>query len=101
VYGKDTDTEKLIAYCDADYAGDPETRKSTTGYVIKYCGRLVSWCSRKQPIVALSTTEADLIAVAECCKKILYLKAVLEKLRSKTITAEIYVDNQSAIHLTH
>jgi len=48
VYGEDTDTEKLIAYCDADYAGDTETRKSTTGYVIKYCGGPVSWCSRKQ-----------------------------------------------------
>jgi len=99
VYGEDTDTEKLIAYCDADYAGDTETRKSTTGYVIKYCGGPVSWCSRKQPIVALSTTKAEFIAVAECCKEVLYLKAVLEELRSKTITAEIHVDNQSAIHL--
>lgn len=76
VYGEDTDTEKLVAYCDADYAGDPETRKSITGYVIKYCGRPVSWCSKKQPVVALLTTEAEYISATECCKELLYLKGV-------------------------
>ncbi|KMQ87973.1 integrase core domain protein [Lasius niger] len=99
VYGGEKDTEKLTAYCDSDYAGDPETRKSTTGYVIKYCGGPVSWCSRKQPIVALSSTEAEFISAAECCKELLYLKAVLEKLINKTVKAEMQIDNQSAIHL--
>ncbi|XP_071646640.1 uncharacterized protein [Temnothorax longispinosus] len=99
VYGGEKDAGKLVAYCDSDYVGDPETRKSTTGYIIKYCGEPVSWCSRKQPVVALSSTEAEFISAAECCKEVLYLKAVLEELRDKTITAEIHIDNQSAIHL--
>lgn len=41
----------LIAYSDADFASDPKTRKSTTGYIIFYCGGPITWCSRKQPIV--------------------------------------------------
>lgn len=94
MYGKDTDTEKLVAYCDADYAGNPETRKSTTGYVIQYCGGPISWCSTDH-----CTTEAKYISAAKCCKEVLYLKTVLEEIKSKTVNAEIQVDNQSAIQL--
>lgn len=55
-------TDELIAYSDSDYAGDPETRKSTTGYTIFYRGGPISWCSKKQRIIALSSTEAEYIA---------------------------------------
>lgn len=70
-----------------------------TGYAVFYCGGPVSWCSRKQPIVATSTTEAEYIAAAECCKEILYLKSLIEELITEKVEANLKVDNQSAIKL--
>lgn len=89
----------LQAYCDADFAGDPETRKSTTGYVIYYAGGPISWCSRKQTVIALSRTKAEYIAAADCCKKLMYLKGMLGKMLDDTLLVELNVDNQSAIAL--
>jgi hypothetical protein len=63
-------------------------------------GRSISWCSRKESIVALSTTEAEYIAAAECCKELKYLKMLIEELTGKRVEAELCVDNQSAIKLT-
>lgn len=98
-YKTNNKTRVLDAYCDADYAGDPETRKSTTGYIIFFAGGAISWSSRKQPVIALSSTEAEYIAAAECCKELLYLKSLLEELLNETIEIELKVDNQSAIAL--
>lgn len=61
-YHGDRNDDELIAFCDADYANDPMDRKSVTGFVIYYKGGPVSWMSKKQPVVALSTTEAEFIA---------------------------------------
>ena len=90
---------KLEAFSDADYAGDVKDRKSVTGYVIMMSGGPISWCSRKQSIVALSTTEAEYIAAAECCKELKYLKTLIEELTGKRVEAELCVHNQSAIRL--
>ncbi|XP_020533800.1 uncharacterized mitochondrial protein AtMg00810-like [Jatropha curcas] len=49
---------KLEGYCDADYAGDYDTRRSTTGYIFSLGSIAITWCSKRQPMVALSTTEA-------------------------------------------
>jgi len=56
----------LEAYCDVDFAGDLATRRNTTGYIIFYGGGALSWCSRRQPIIVLSSTEY--VAAAECYK---------------------------------
>lgn len=98
-YKSNDKTNLLQAYCDADYAGDPETRKSTTGYIIYFAEGAISWGSRKQPVIALSSTEAEYIAAAECCKELLYLKSLLEELSTEAIEIELNVDNQSAIAL--
>ncbi|XP_015161084.1 uncharacterized mitochondrial protein AtMg00810-like [Solanum tuberosum] len=50
---------KLVGYCDSDYAGDHDIRRSTTGFVFKLGVRAVSWCSKRKPIVLLSTTKAE------------------------------------------
>lgn len=57
---------ELIGFTDSDYAGCVEDRKSTLGYVFILSGAAVAWSSRKQPIVTLSTTEAEFVAVAAC-----------------------------------
>ncbi|XP_021991619.1 secreted RxLR effector protein 161-like [Helianthus annuus] len=49
---------ELTLYCNADYAGDPSTRRSTTCFVFLVGNSVVSWCSKRQPVVSLSTTEA-------------------------------------------
>lgn len=98
-YIKNGDVNILQAYCDADFAGDLETRRSTTGYIIFFSGGPISWSSRKQPIIAQSTTEAEYIAAAECCKELVYLKSLLEELLNKEIKIELNIDNQSAITL--
>ncbi|XP_044749840.1 uncharacterized mitochondrial protein AtMg00810-like [Coccinella septempunctata] len=57
---------EISAFSDSDFAADSETRKSTTGYVIIFCGGPIAWSSRGQPIMSLSSTEAEYIAAAEC-----------------------------------
>lgn len=61
----------LSVFSDADYAGDIETRKSTSGYVFKLNDSTISWCSQKQKVVLLSTTETEFIAAArDSCKRL-------------------------------
>lgn len=97
-YVKGSNTKKLVAFSDADFGNDKETRKSTSGYVVCFNGGPVAWSSRKQPIVAMSTTEAEYIAAADCCKELVYLKMLLEELGHES-EVELKVDNQSSIRL--
>jgi hypothetical protein len=68
VYDRNSSNE-LVGWSDSDYAGDADDRKSTSGYVFMIGERTISWSSKKQPIVTLSTTEAEFIAAANtACK---------------------------------
>ena len=58
LYKKDGDY-KLVGFCDADYAGDHDTRRSTTGYVFMLGWGVISWCNKRQPTLSLSTTEVE------------------------------------------
>ena len=58
LYKKDGD-RKLVGFCDADYANDHDTRRSTTGYDFMLGRGAISWCNKRQPTVSLSTTEAE------------------------------------------
>ncbi|XP_048228615.1 secreted RxLR effector protein 161-like [Ricinus communis] len=64
-YKRGGDAE-LIAFTDSDYAGDSDDRRSTSGFVFLLNSGVVSWSSKKQPIVTLSTTEAEFVAAAAC-----------------------------------
>jgi hypothetical protein len=63
---KKGEVEELLAFTDSDYVGDVEDRKITSGYVFLMNSGAVSWSSRKQPLVTLSTTEAEFVAAANC-----------------------------------
>ena len=66
IFYKKGGNDKLVAFTDSDYTGDLEDRKSTSRYVFMLSSGAVSWPSRKQSVVSLSTTEAEFIAVASC-----------------------------------
>ncbi|KAL5781877.1 hypothetical protein ACOSP7_006906 [Xanthoceras sorbifolium] len=89
----------LTGYVDADLAGNVDIRKSTTGYVYTLGGTAVSWVSQLQKIVALSTTEAEYVAVTEASKEMVWLQSFLEELGKKQEDNILYCDSQSAIHL--
>ena len=73
----------LQGYMDVDMAGHVDGRKSTTRYVYTLGGMAISWVSELQKIVALSTTEAEYVAITEASKKMIWLRSFLEKLGQK------------------
>ncbi|XP_062550086.1 uncharacterized protein LOC134214792 [Armigeres subalbatus] len=88
----------LLAFSDSDWAGDKSTRKSTTGYVIYLNGAAVSWASRRQDCVTLSTTEAEYVALTETCQEIVWLRRLLEDLgETPTQPTLVMEDNQGCI----
>ncbi|KAL5546305.1 hypothetical protein UlMin_005992 [Ulmus minor] len=91
---------KLMGYVDADYAGDLDKRRSLTGYVFTLFGCTVSWKAQLQPVVALSTTEAEYIAATEGVKEAMWLKGLVGELGCMHDKVEVFCDNQSSIHLT-
>ncbi|XP_052728602.1 secreted RxLR effector protein 161-like [Vigna angularis] len=91
----------LIAYSDSDYAGDLDDRRSTSGSVFIIGSAAVSWASKKQPVVSLSTTEAEYIAAALCACQCIWLRRILEQLGSKEKKeTKILCDNSSTIQLS-
>ncbi|MCO5546936.1 hypothetical protein L7F22_000375 [Adiantum nelumboides] len=84
---------------DADFAGHPDCRKSTSGYVFTFTGGAVSWISRLQKCVALSTTEAEYVAATEASKEALWLMRLVEELDIKSQVPVLHCDSQSAIML--
>ena len=90
----------LEGYTDTDLADDVDSRKSTTGYLTIFAGGAMSWQSKLQKCVALSTTEAEYIAATEACKEMLWMKNFLLELGHKQEKYVLRCDNQSAIHLS-
>ena len=91
---------RLIGFVDADWAGDASDRKSYSGFVFKIGDSVVSWESRKQKTIALSSTEAEYIAMSEGAKEALHLSALMGELGWPEHTVTIYGDNQSALKLS-
>ena len=90
----------LIGYTDADYAGSRVDRKSTSGSCQLLGNMIVSWFSKKQNSVALSTSEAEYIAAGSCCAQILWMKHQLEDYGISFEHVPIMCDNTSAINLS-
>ena len=86
-------------YVDSDFAGDLDKRKSTTGYVFTLAGGAVSWLSKLQTVVALSTTEAEYMAATQACKEAIWIQRLIEELGHKQQKISVYCDSQSALHI--
>ncbi|KAE8708634.1 hypothetical protein F3Y22_tig00110336pilonHSYRG00004 [Hibiscus syriacus] len=87
---------KLVGYFDADYAGDNDTRRSTTRYVFKLGSGTISWCSKRQPTVSLSTTEAEYRATTMVAQENTWLIQLMNDLHQPVDYAVmLYCDNQS------
>lgn len=98
---KKTDAN-IIGHCDADWATDTEDRRSCSGYVFTFQGAAISWCSKKQPTIALSTTEAEYMSLATATQEALWLKQLEEEFwpSMSGIPIVIFCDNQSAISIS-
>lgn len=94
-------SSELLSYSDSDWAGDRlSDAKSTTGWLTMIGGGMISWTSRKQSIVALSSTEAEYIAYGEAVQEILWLRELLQEIQQPCEgPTTLKCDNQSAIAL--
>ena len=101
VYGPTDSTDPsqpFITYTDADHGGNPDNGRSTGGYAILIGGGAVSWSSRLQPVVSLSTTEAEYIAAVEAGKEIIWMRNLLTEFGFKfTSPSNLLIDNNSAV----
>ena len=87
----------LEAYSDSDWAGDHEDRKSTSGFVLQLAGSSIMWKTAKQNSTALSSTEAEFIAMSEASKAIVWMRSLLELFHVRPEdTTVLFVDNQGA-----
>lgn len=99
-FKRSPDKDPLLGYVDSDYGRDTVDRKSTTGYVFEVFGSTVVWCSRKQQVVALSSTEAEYVAVSVAVCEAIWIKGVLQDLQvDQTTPITLYEDNQSCIKM--
>ncbi|GJR53978.1 hypothetical protein Tco_1404499 [Tanacetum coccineum] len=89
----------LTAYADADQAGCQDTRQSTSGSMQLLGDRLVSWSSKRQKSAAISSTEAEYIALSGCCFQVLWMRSQLTDYGLGFNKIPMYCDNKSAIAL--
>ncbi|GAA0153068.1 transmembrane signal receptor [Lithospermum erythrorhizon] len=99
LYTFDTDNS-LVGYCDTDWAGNAEDRKSTSGGCFFLGNNLVSWFSRKQNSVSLSTAEAEYIAAGSGCTQLIWMKQMVEEYGVNPGVMTLYCDNMSAISIS-
>jgi hypothetical protein len=91
----------VVAYTDADWAGNLDDRKSTSGYDFLFGGNLVSWSSKKKPTVALSTTESEYILASSTSTHTIWLSRLVEDLGMEVCKpVKVYCDNRSTISMT-
>ncbi|KAH9673800.1 hypothetical protein KPL70_018239 [Citrus sinensis] len=86
-------------YVDSDFARDLDKRKSTTGYVFTLTEAAVSWVSKLQIVVALSTTEVEYMAATQACKEAIWIQRLLEELGHGQEKISVFCDSQSALHI--
>ena len=92
---------QIVGYSDADWAGSPTDRHSTSGYCVFIGGNLISWRSKKQDVVVISSVEAEYRAMALATCELIWLKNLLQELRfGKDEHMKLICDNQAALHIS-
>ena len=99
-FARDAEFPHLVAYADADWANDPDGRRSMSGNIILFNNAPISWYSGLQTVVALSSTESEYISLATAATEITYLRELTSFLqRPAQAPTTLFEDNQGAIHL--
>ena len=99
-YSRDGDISPT-AYVDADYGGCRDTRRSTSGYVFTMAGGAVSWSSKWQATVALSTVEAEYVAMSRCAQQMVWMQSWLDEVEVEhKLPGLMKGDSRGAIALT-
>src|SRR3954453_738669 len=99
-FGGESDGEiELAGYTDASFAEDRATRRSTGAYIFTLNGGPISWTSKRQLTVALSTTEAEYMAMCQATNEAIWLRQLLTELGLHQESIQIHADNKSAIAL--
>ncbi|KAG5890919.1 hypothetical protein JTB14_024916 [Gonioctena quinquepunctata] len=91
--------EELKTFSDADHGGDDTTGRSTTGVLSMYADGAISWYSQRQTSVAISTTEAEIVAASEAAREIVWVKRLFEEIIVLRAVPTLMVDNEAAIKL--
>ena len=89
----------LIGFADSDWASDPVTRKSTTGYLVKLANGLFCWNSQAQKSIALSSTEAEYMSLSDMSRQLVWIRSLFEKLGIQLMPIPLCGDNQGSIFL--
>jgi hypothetical protein len=100
VLGNHNSSESLIAYTDANWAENRVDRKSTSGFICKVFDSTVSWSSKRQDMIAISTTESEYYALAETVREIKWLKALLTDFNINVRSSiPLHIDSQSCMKM--
>jgi len=89
----------LNACTDSDWASDVNTRRSTSGFFIKLAGGLISWTTKAQKTVALSSTEAEYMALSDCSRQVVWMHTLMGELGYSLKPIPICGDNQGSIFI--
>ena len=94
--------QAIVGYTDSDWAGDKGTQKSATEYLLKLANGAVSWSSKQQPTVALSSSEAKYMAATQCVKEAIWIQGLLKEIgyqETDQHTISLFGDNMGALAL--
>ena len=100
VLGGNNNLQVLVGYADADWSTDPDTRKSRTGYTFHLNIGCITWQSKKQATVALSTSEAEYMSLASATQELKWLRCLLDELGFPQDVTEMNEDNRGCILFT-